>query len=52
MATLKDAKVQAAMARAQAMAASTAMQESLRNADQIQREVEKAMRDSTPSDEH
>ena len=52
MATLKDARVQAGMARAQAMAASTAMQESLKNAEQIQREVEKAMRDSTPSDEH
>ena len=52
MATLKDAKVQAAMARAQAMAASAAMQESFRNAEQIQRDVEKAMRESTPSDEH
>jgi hypothetical protein len=50
MATLKDAHVQEAMARAQARIASAAMRESLEEAARIQRDVDKAMRESEPKD--
>ena len=50
MATLKDARVQEAMARAQEQIAAAAMRESLAQAARIQREVEKSMRDAAPTD--
>ena len=49
-AAIKDAHVQAAMARAQAQIASAAMRESLENAAKVQRDVEKSMREAAPRD--
>ena len=50
MVALKDARVQEALARAQALAATAAFRESLQEAEKIRRDVENSMRDTAPKD--